>query len=1371
MQINFSMSLLVEWSVFMNSRENEYYIGLDIGTNSVGWAVTNKNYNLLNIKKKNLWGVRLFESAESAADRRVNRSTRRRYRRRRNRINWLNEIFSEELAKKDSSFLTRINNSWVSKKDKSRQRDKYNLFMDDDYTDINYHHDYPTIYHLRKDLMFTNKKFDIRLVYLALHNIIKFRGNFTYEHQKFNVSEINSGLSNSLEHFNTELLNFDEAFPENTDFSKIAKILLDKSSNSSKITNANSNLSMDKDKKKCIKEILKLVLGNSANLNTIFHISLDKDDQKIAFAAKDIEIKLTNLDTLLTDEQIHLVTTANEIYSAITLHDILSDQKYLSLAKIKQYDNHHEDLKKLKKMWFDTDNPKLIKQSRNAYKEYINNNCNIEDLYKGLKPFLKVALPNELAQEALLKIDKKEYLLKQRTNNNGVIPFQLNLIELEKILDNQSQYYPFLKENRDKIISILSFRIPYYVGPIQNAADSPFAWMQKKVQEKARPWNFDEVIDREKSSNNFIKRMTTTDSYLIGEPVLPKNSLIYQEYEVLNELNNIRISEDIALDPIGTKLPLQAKQQIFNDLFKKYKTVKSDQLVKLLIKNSFYKNPTVLGLSKKTEFNSNLSTYIDMKSIFGQSFVDDKDNRHQLEEIVEWLTIFEDKQILSEKLNHSRYSYNPQQIKRLSNMRYRNWGRISKKLLCDLKVETTTYQSHQLSEYSILDLMWSTKSNFNSIIHNDKYEFESIMDNYNFDKKDKEDVQDLVADIHTSPALKRGIIQSINVVQELVKFMGHAPKHIFLEFTREDNISELTESRKKRLNKLYTKLSKNTEKIKVDLKEYLVPDSSIKSELKKHNNDLSSERLMLYFLQNGKSLYSGAPLSIDRLSEYQVDHILPRTYIKDDSLENKALVLASENQRKADDLLLDKSVIDKNMSRWIYMKDNGMMGPKKFKNLTRQKITDDDLKNFINRQLVQTSQIIKNVSDILNDMYKEQGTTCVQTRANLSSSFRSAFSEQKDDYHFKHPEFVKNRDVNDFHHAQDAYLACLLGLYRLQRFPTDENLLVNKEYRKFFAQAKNSLRKHKKIPDSQKNGFILAPMVNGETIINNKTKEIIWNLDYKKQVIQIFNYKQYNITKRTEIKTGEFYNQTLYSPNNSKVKKLIPQKENLNPSIYGGYSGSNPSYLVIVKVDDKKNVVTSVPIRLKNLISEDKISLQDWLEENIKHKKSIKIIKTNIPIGQLTHSSNGYLTLQSEKEISNAQQLILPYEYVALLSLLHVPASEYDQILSFYNDDILLNIFNTIISKMESFYPFYKNVRKYLLSIQDKFEILPREQQVKNIQQLLMMLHANSSNANLQFGDTTKNRLGRKSNGLQIQNIDLIYQSVTGLYQNKFHID
>ncbi len=58
-----------------------------------------------------------------------------------------------------------------------------------------------------------------------------------------------------------------------------------------------------------------------------------------------------------------------------------------------------------------------------------------------------------------------------------------------------------------------------------------------------------------------------------------------------------------------------------------------------------------------------------------------------------------------------------------------------------------------------------------------------------------------------------------------------------------------------------------------------------------------NERLYLYFRQAGKSLYSGKPIDIARVAsvDYCVDRILPRSVRRDESLDNKALVLYAES--------------------------------------------------------------------------------------------------------------------------------------------------------------------------------------------------------------------------------------------------------------------------------------------------------------------------------------------------------------------------------------------------------------------------------------------------------------------------------------------
>lgn len=54
-------------------QNEKYFIGLDIGTDSVGYAAVSGNYDLLKFKGKPAWGVTLFDEAQLNTDRRASR--------------------------------------------------------------------------------------------------------------------------------------------------------------------------------------------------------------------------------------------------------------------------------------------------------------------------------------------------------------------------------------------------------------------------------------------------------------------------------------------------------------------------------------------------------------------------------------------------------------------------------------------------------------------------------------------------------------------------------------------------------------------------------------------------------------------------------------------------------------------------------------------------------------------------------------------------------------------------------------------------------------------------------------------------------------------------------------------------------------------------------------------------------------------------------------------------------------------------------------------------------------------------------------------------------------------------------------------------
>ncbi len=82
--------------------------------------------------------------------------------------------------------------------------------------------------------------------------------------------------------------------------------------------------------------------------------------------------------------------------------------------------------------------------------------------------------------ESSTELDKLFYRIKAgtafpklRTKENSVIPVQVNAAELEKILSQGEKYLPFLAEKDStgltaakKIQQIMTFRVPYYIGPL-----------------------------------------------------------------------------------------------------------------------------------------------------------------------------------------------------------------------------------------------------------------------------------------------------------------------------------------------------------------------------------------------------------------------------------------------------------------------------------------------------------------------------------------------------------------------------------------------------------------------------------------------------------------------------------------------------------------------------------------------------------------------------------------------------------------------------------------------------------------------------------------------------------------------------------------
>lgn len=757
------------------------------------------------------------------------------------------------------------------------------------------------------------------------------------------------------------------------------------------------------------------------------------------------------------------------------------------------------------------------------------------------------------------------------------------------------------------------------------------------------PWNWDQVIDKNKSAEKFILRMTGDCTYLAGEKTLPKCSLLYEEFCVLNELNGVRWSDD---GDDWHRLDAAQREGVIQDLFHRYRRVTYKKIADWLVQQGDADNPRVKGGQGESALESNLGSLIFFtKDILHDELVHGTKLYEDVETIILWNALFEDRAILKEKLEtefgpSGNGLLNDTQIKAICKKRFTGWGRLSKKFLCGLKVEAQNGRS-----VSIMDVLRegnpnSTRRNGETMVmmealRDEDLGFQKAVDAANRAYYAEEGSNLGVNDLPGSPAIRRSLNQAIRIVDEIVGIAGHAPENIFIEVTRDED----ERNKGKRTKRRY-------EQLKVALEAFKKDDPQIWEEFKGTAPSDLDERLTLYFMQRGKCLYSGRPIDINQLSNaglYEVDHIIPRAYIKDDSLENKALVYREENQRKTDELLLDESIRRKMSAQWRALHDAGLIGDKKFNNLLRSHITEGAMRGFIARQIVETSQMVKLTQSLLEARYADAGTRIVPVKASMSHNLREAAG------------FVKCREANDFHHAHDAYLACRIGLFIQMRHPGiyDNPIGYTRVVQDYVrSQAEEFNRRHH-MPGSA--GFVINSFM--KSGFDKETGEIFkdsWDADAELESMRrALNYRQCYISRMPQEDTGAFWDATVYSPRSGK-KLSLPLKQELPVDQFGSFSREQFAYFFIYEAKKKgkqffKFCQVSVAERLS--VAEDssklvEIAMRDAAEADLEF---VRIERAKIYKKQLVEINGCRLLLTGAEEFRNAREVAFSAEQMSAL--------------------------------------------------------------------------------------------------------------------------
>ena len=259
-------------------------------------------------------------------------------------------------------------------------------------------------------------------------------------------------------------------------------------------------------------------------------------------------------------------------------------------------------------------------------------------------------------------------------------------------------------------------------------------------------------------------------------------------------------------------------------------------------------------------------------------------------------------------------------------------------------------------------------------------------------------------------------------------------------------------------------------------------------------------------------MYSGEKItSIGDLftSKYDIDHIYPRSVTKDNSWDNLVLVKAELNREKKDIYPIEKDTQDRCISLWKQLLEQGLISERKYERLVRTTpLTADELADFVNRQLVETNQSVKAVTNLLKRLYPD--TTICYVKAENVSDFR------------QEREFVKLRSLNAHHHAKDAYLNIVVGNVYHEKFTNNPRNFI-----------KNA-RSDKKRPYSLNHMFDYLLQVGNKEIWNPKTDN---NL-----VKKMMRNNDVQVTRMLVEQTGALYDATIYKASVTKSESYVPLK-------------------------------------------------------------------------------------------------------------------------------------------------------------------------------------------------------------------------------------
>lgn len=868
---------------------------------------------------------------------------------------------------------------------------------------------YPTIYHMMQDMIHSDKKFTVEEYLSALYFLNHHRGymyGIQAEVKDCSLRECVHQLNKCYE-CNDKNIHIDEVVID--EISKIGfyksgkRCAAEKKAQKEMVKNLTDDVSAD--------FYDSLLSGSFGKKTRFFFGPLENSICLSALQEEDIQ----DFKNKYSSEDAQILNCILDIYNALSSTIALGKNGYVCDYKVNKYNLFGQRTKELKALYkrFST---------QDAYNKMFRSR-HLENNFNAL--ISKSAAVSAFKYDKFVSLIKKDLKVLQNTDKDlyDIVTDATYLVkpssadidvkfshaikkrEFMAIVDKMCLYYPELRALQydkhpeysviDAFLKNFDFQVDYFVGPLN--PNNSNAWIEFKNSPcKIDPFNYDKEIDFSKTINNWMQRLIGRCSILPNEFVMPKYSMTYAKFVVINQINCLRIDGECA--------PVEIKQAVFNDLFfNSDKNVTVKAITKYVVDTfGFSKDVSVTGVVSAIQ-NPFIAVNKIVRCINPTKCTDDL-----IDDIAYILTAMQDKKSKVQKLAELN-QLSEKEIESVSVLSFDGWGELSKEFLLMIY--------NQETKMNVLDSMFNEGLTLEAIKSQRGFQ-KAVQDKVQPKQcKDEMDIVGAATEYcrkkRYSPAVLSGVIYILKNFARMVKEQGFFPEYICVESTRTGgNKGEDSVARKNKLLKLYKegKLDKSEPVLYRELTEV---DNSV----------LRITKNYLFFLQVGYDAYTGEKIAtsfkdfiaLDPHS-YDRDHIVPQWLKVDNSLENNlVLTNAHTNQTIKRDLypLPDKIRIPKVIKTWKYLLNAGLFTQEKFSRLARStELSDAELHTFLDSELTITSQVAMALKDLIveYDLAK-----VILVSPVYSSKFRS-------DYHFP-----KCREINHLHHFEDATLTAVLG--------------------------------------------------------------------------------------------------------------------------------------------------------------------------------------------------------------------------------------------------------------------------------------------------------------------------------------------------------